>query len=223
MLKSLRALCALPLLWACATGAPTVTAQSNFELCTRAERACDPARLDAVQRDWIAQRDAANHLEDCLNRRRCNESLLDDAQRQRVRAAVARLNYSACLRGEADCEPGLLDDAQSALVAAAARQRNLENCMGGLILCDAVQLTPAQAREAHAAYLARNFSGCMNTVGTLVECHPEDLTPAQRETVRQRNLAVNHYLCVNNAFGCDLTLLTPEQRAQLPAGGALLR
>lgn len=158
-----------------------------------------------------------------MQRRRCNESFLTDDERGRVRAAVARLNYTSCLRGEAECDARLLDEDQAAEVAVQARQRNLEYCMGGMTLCDTSRLTEAEAAQAHEAYLVRNFSGCLNTVGTLVACNPGDLSEAQRDAVRQRNAAVNYFLCVSNAFGCDLSQLTPAQRERIGNPGALLR
>lgn len=223
MLRQIATVALATLLGACGTAGSLPPTAANFDLCVRAERACDPDRLAPAQRAWIAQRDAALHLEDCLNRRRCNATLLDDAQRERVRTAVARLNHAACLRGEVDCDAELLDGAQRIEVAEAARRRNLDRCLGGLTLCDASHLSPDEAAQVRAAYLARNFSGCMNTVGTLVACNMDDLTPAQRESVRQRNLAVNFYLCVTGGFGCDRDRLTEAQRAGLPARGALSR
>jgi hypothetical protein len=63
--------------------------------------------------------------------------------------------------------------------------------------------------------LERNYLGCLHAVGTLVSCNPDDLSPEQRERVRRRNLAANLYACLYAIFGCDESLLTLEQRAQV--------
>jgi hypothetical protein len=55
----------------------------------------------------------------------------------------------------------------------------------------------------------------MNAVGTLVSCNPQDLSAEQRDSVERRNLSVNAFLCSNAMFGCDVDLLTAEQRAGL--------
>lgn len=213
-LKALMAV--LPLLTACGT-APMSSTQ-NYEACLRAERVCVPDRLDAVQRARIERLAAAAHLEDCMQRRRCNESLLSDAERTRVRESVTRLNLESCRRGEVECDERLLDEAQVEEVTELARQRNLEHCLGGLTLCDPNRLTEAEAQAVHVAYLRRNFQGCLNAVGTLLECNPYDLTAEEMEAVRRRGQAAIEYLCDGNYFACDLTRLTAEQLKQKGAG-----
>lgn len=207
---------ALPLLTACGTAPMSST--ENYEACLRAERGCAPERLDEAQRARIEAIATAAHLEDCMNRRRCNESMLSDTERAQVRASVARLNLESCRRGEVECNERLLDEAQSEEVAELSRRRNLDHCLGGLTLCDPNRLTEAEAQAVHDAYLRRNFQGCMNAVGTLLECNPGDLTAEEMEAVRRRGQAAIEYLCDGNYFACDLTRLTAEQLKQKGAG-----
>jgi hypothetical protein len=188
---------------------------SNYERCLANERSCDEPRLSAMEREHIAESRRKRHFQDCLARLRCNEGSLSEQELRQVRETVSRLNFEACLRGEAACDERLLEDAERTAVYEAMRIRNKGNCMAGLVTCEEYYLNDTELAQMRAAYAQRNFSGCMNTVGTLVQCNPEDLTDEQREQVKRRQLAANYFLCANAAFGCVESLLTEEQRARL--------
>ena len=193
----------------------------NYEACLKGERTCDFAALSATQCQLIDQRVSQGHLQDCMERRRCNESLLTERELTDVRVSVARLNLTACERGEVDCDERLLTEPELTTVLALRRERNLDHCLSGLTECDESALSEAEKAAVHEAYLARNFHGCMNSVGTVLECNRDDLNDSQREQVRQRNVLVNEYLCRTNGFGCDPSQLTAEQRASWRPRGAL--
>lgn len=170
-----------------------------------------------ASRDRMLKAHRDSHYEDCLSGRRCNEALLSPERRTRVRAAVARLNLDACLRGESTCRHSALSEDERARVEHAAEVRNLDYCLSGLTACDLVPLTEPQHQQVRAAYLQRNFMACANRVGTFMPCDESALSVEQQAQVRQRNLAANVYICMNALMGCVEELLTPEQRARYEA------
>jgi hypothetical protein len=191
---------------------------ANFARCVANERDCDKSQLTVAEEQQVFELRSRQHLQDCLAGLRCNEASLTEEERSEVREAVARLNFAACLRGEAGCRDGTLTGEERLQVERAARLRNVELCLGGLTGCDETRLTQAELTAAREAYSQRNFAGCMNTVGTLVTCNLDDLSSEQRDLVTRRNLAVNAFLCSNSMFGCDQNLLSAEQRSSIGEG-----
>ncbi|MEX0958712.1 MAG: hypothetical protein WDZ63_05440 [Burkholderiales bacterium] len=213
-----RFLCGLVSVWV--AGMVHGADPANFERCVANDRSCNEALLTVGERRQVMGLQGLAHFRDCLAGLRCNLNLLTGDEQRRVQQATARLNYQACLRGDADCRRRALSARQRTEVELADSARNFEFCLGGLIACDESALTDEQRAVVRAAYLERNYLGCMNTVGTLVRCNPDDLSAAQRERVRRRNVETNLYVCVNALFGCDERLLTLAQRAQLKDGRA---
>jgi hypothetical protein len=197
-----------------ACGARTVR-DANFNRCLANARDCDQSQLTPAEEQQVFELRSRQHLQDCLAGLRCNEASLSEQERSEVREAVARLNFAACLRGEAGCRGDTLTGEERLEVERAARLRNVELCLSGLTGCDQTRLTQAELTAAREAYAQRNFAGCMNAVGTLVSCNIGDLSSEQRDLVTRRNLAVNAFLCTNSMFGCDEDLLTAEQRSSI--------
>lgn len=202
----------LLLLSACSTDPAR---QANFNRCLADDRACDATLLTPEQQQQIYDWHKERHFEDCLAGLRCDERALSAEERRQVRETVAQRNFQVCLQAEAHCDKAMLTASQRSEVEQTDRARNFALCMGGLPVCDETTLTEFQLTAVRDAYLQRNFSGCMNAVGTLLRCNPDDLSAEQRELVHRRNLATNLYACTNHAFGCDESLLTPEQREKM--------
>lgn len=206
-------------LGACA--AVTPPAQS-LPSCLEQPRSCDPAQLGDRDREALYAHLAKAHYEECLSGARCNESALTSVQRKAVREAVAGLNVSACLSGEAQCRLEDLDMQQRAAVSDAAAQRNFSRCLAGLRSCDPGSLTPDQTEAMREARRQRNFAGCMNSVGTLLACEPGELSPEQAARVRQRDLEANLFVCANSLIGCNEDWLSDTQRETFAARRARL-
>lgn len=216
------------LLAAVAIAAPMAAAaartgdSANLKRCLAGEAHCDTRRLSPQQRQAVFERARRNHLESCLAGRMCNRSALNPVEQARVRAAVAELNFRACMAGEAGCRFEDLAAGQRVEVERAASERNLERCLSGLTGCDEGPLDPGQLLEVRKRASERNYALCLQ--GAFVDCRLEELSAEQRARVERRRRDANLYLCTYSLVGCVPDLLTPEERAQVAATRpALLR
>jgi hypothetical protein len=142
-------------LTACA--ADSSSRQGNLERCLADDPYCDASLLSASEQQRVFEARSRQHLRDCLAGSRCNEATLTAEERQRVEASVARLNFAACLKVEANCRNDLLDEeerieVERIEVERAAALRNVELCMSGLTACNELALTDPQRAAAWQAY-----------------------------------------------------------------------
>jgi hypothetical protein len=137
-------------LTACA--ADSSSRQGNLERCLADDPYCDASLLSASEQQRVFEARSRQHLRDCLAGSRCNEATLTAEERQRVEASVARLNFAACLKVEANCRNDLLDEEERIEVERAAALRNVELCMSGLTACNELALTDPQRAAAWQAY-----------------------------------------------------------------------
>ena len=201
-----------------ATGhADDATMDANARRCLTDDSWCDLSTLTRAQRQQVYERAEQRHLEACFAGKRCNTARLDPETQERVRIAVHRINYETCLNGIGPCRHDELTAAELSLVIESEQQRNLDRCYSGVTACNADWLTPAQRDEAHRRYVERNFNSCMETFGTLLPCNPQDLTPEQRQRYRERLLERNYFACLLGLIGCDMDILTSQQREEVLA------
>jgi len=190
---------------------------ANFTRCLAQDPWCDLSALSEDQRRRVYDEAAKHHLQACLSGKRCNEARLDAETREEVRMAVARLNLETCLNGDGPCRYDDLSVDELALVIESDRRRNLERCYSGVTACNENWLTKEQREEAQRRYVERNFNSCMETFGTLLPCNAQDLTSAQTVRYRERLLERNYFACLLGLIGCNMDVLTSQQRDEVMA------
>lgn len=190
---------------------------ANARRCLAEDSWCDLSTLTPAQRQRVYERAEQRHLEACFAGKRCNTARLDPQTRERVRNAVRRINYETCLSGSGPCRHDELTSAELSLVIESEQRRNLDRCYSGVTACNSDWLTLAQRGEAHRRYVERNFNSCMETFGTLLPCNPQDLTPEQQQRYRERLLERNYFACLSGLIGCNMDILTSQQRDEVLA------